>query len=386
MPQTDTPTLESLLAELGVPMDAEALAAPVAEQAPTGVDLREDEASVDQYYRLRDLRTTGRNREREALGEGETDYIRTRDWQPLLEELPSALCTQTKDAELAAWLIEALTRIHGFRGAAAGFHIAARLIDGFGEALYPQPDEDGVASQLAALAGLNGLGTEGALIAPLKSIPLTEGQPPGPFAAWQCEQAFEVARIADAGKREARSQRGYVTREELDQAVAETSSAFFLELHASIRAAVAGFNRYREALDAYTPDNPQPTSRLEAALDECLRTVNHLAGDRLATAAEAVNTEFDDAAEPDTADAEDSGPAPVAQARGIDSRETALQQLREIAQFFRRTEPHSPMSYAIDQVVHWSDLSLPELIQELIPDEGARSRYRTLTGMQTPDE
>ena len=48
----------------------------------------------------------------------------------------------------------------------------------------------------------------------------------------------------------------------------------------------------------------------------------------------------------------------------INSRENAIKKLQEIATFFRKTEPHSPMSYTIEQVIRWSELSLPELLND----------------------
>ncbi|MDN3519582.1 type VI secretion system protein TssA [Aquisalimonas lutea] len=377
---------EELVERTGLPETVEAILEPISEQAPAGRDLREDETLVHEYYRLRDVRTANRNREREAITEGNTDHLRPRDWQPLADGIPPVLRGQSKDAELAAWLIEALTRLHGFAGAALGFHVAARLIETYSEALYPPPDAEGVATQLAALAGLNGLGTEGALITPLKSLPLTQGNDPGPFCTWECEQAFELARLSDTSKRETRSQRGYVTPEAVDEAVAQTDTDFLRGKRTDIQAAIAEFNRYRAALDAYVPDNPQPTSRLESTLDGCLRTMNYLAGERLADESPPASTTSADGTPDETADGDSSTHAATWAGGHITDREAALQQLREIARFFRRTEPHSPISYSIEQVVRWSDLSLPELIQELIPDEGARSNYRTLTGIPSRED
>jgi len=381
------PDVEQLVPELGLAGSVDELLAPISDDNPSGVDLREHESTVHEYYRLRDVRTSSRNSEREALTEGETDYLRPTDWQPLLTGVPPVLAEQSKDVELAAWLIEALTRRHGFQGAAIGFHIAARLIETYGDALHPAPDDDGVATQLAALAGLNGLGSEGALVTPLKSLPLTEAHDDGPYCTWQCEQAFELARLSDADKRESRSERGYVTPEALDQVVAQTSTASLNGIRDAIKLAISEFGRYREALDAYVPDNPQPTSRLENTLDGCFRTVNYLAGHRLdeADAAPSPASEATDELDDSNAAEGDAGPR-VTTHRRISDRQTALRQLQEIAQFFRETEPHSPISYSIEQVVRWSELSLPELMRELIPDQNARDDYQTRTGIPSPEE
>ncbi|MCF2848419.1 hypothetical protein NH514_14315 [Pseudoalteromonas sp. ACER1] len=69
----------------------------------------------------------------------------------------------------------------------------------------------------------------------------------------------------------------------------------------------------------------------------------------------------------------------------INSRENAINKLQEIAQFFRKTEPHSPMSYTIEQVIRWSELSLPELLNELITDSDARTGYFKLSGIKVSE-
>jgi len=365
-------------------LDIEALLAPIAGAAPTGVDLRADATGSSTYHALRDARTAARNRERAALADGESNYIEAADWHPIIRDGCAALQHKSKDLELVAWLIEALTRVHGFAGIRAGFTLAAALIERYGESLYPLPDEEGKAAQLAALTGLNGFGSEGALIAPIKSILVTAGSAPGPFSSWQCEQAFEVDRIGNAAKREAKNKRGYISKAEIDQAVLETPPRFFIALQQDMLSALAAFDRYQAVIDDYCRDDPQPTARIRDTLSGCLQTLRYIAGDRLASAAGEPTAPA--AATEAGGDAPVAGdPAPVKSTVPTD-RESALRVLREVAAFFRRTEPHSPVSYAIEQAVYWSQLSLPELIGELIPDESARQKYRTLTGIRAVEK
>src|SRR5690606_20398383 len=65
----------------------------------------------------------------------------------------------------------------------------------------------------------------------------------------------------------------------------------------------------------------------------------------------------------------------------IQNREQVLRSLKQAAEFFRQTEPHSPISYALEQVLHWSDLSLPELLQEMMDDSSSRNQFFRLAGI-----
>ena len=359
-------------------LDLAALIAPIPGDSPVGSDLRADISPHSVYQKLRESRATARNNERSALANGDSDYISRPDWAEIITLAPQILREQSKDIEVVAWLIEALTRTYGFSGVTAGFTLARLLIEQYGSALYPPLDEDGIAGQLSALTGLNGFGSEGALIAPLKSIPLTEGAPPAPFSAWQCEQAFATDRIGDESRRAARSKRGFITSADIDRAMAETSPAFVTRVYQELGHTIDAFEQYQTAIDAYCQDVPQPTARIKETLESILHTLRHIAGDKIITPEP-------DAAEDEPASSAEGGvtsaPAP-AKPQAVLDRDAALKQLKAISAFFRQTEPHSPISYALEQAVYWSQLSLPELIGELIPDEGARLKFQKLTGIR----
>jgi type VI secretion system protein ImpA len=66
------------------------------------------------------------------------------------------------------------------------------------------------------------------------------------------------------------------------------------------------------------------------------------------------------------------------------SREEAFQILLTVANFFRQAEPHSPISYTLEEVVRRGRMNLPELLEELIPDESARRLYLQAAGIKPP--
>jgi type VI secretion system protein ImpA len=55
--------------------------------------------------------------------------------------------------------------------------------------------------------------------------------------------------------------------------------------------------------------------------------------------------------------------------------------LLRVAEFFRRTEPHTVLSYALEQVVRWGRMPLPALLRELIPDDGSRQQLFKQVGI-----
>ena len=71
-------------------------------------------------------------------------------------------------------------------------------------------------------------------------------------------------------------------------------------------------------------------------------------------------------------------------AGAVASREEALRSLAAIAEFFRRTEPLSPLSYTLQEAVRRARMSWPELLEEIVPDAGQRSQILLSLGIRPP--
>lgn len=357
---------------------------PIPGDIETGINPRDDISPTSTYYLLKDIRNTARAKERKALIDEDDLLAIATDWRPILDKVPHELQNHCKDLEFVAWLIEALCRLHGFKGLALGFTLASELIERYWENLYPIPDPLDLSERLAPLIGLNGIESEGSLIQPIKAILIIEGQSEGPFSTWQYEQALEVSRL-DQEKQVKKFEAGAVSLEDVEVAIKETPDSFFIELNSNIDVAIAAFNRLSTVMDTAMGGDPQPTSYISKAIQACSICVKHLAEKALKKAAE--NKKLQEA----DADADISGEEVDADVRPalhhqLNSRMQAIQSLGTIADFFRKTEPHSPMSYAIEQVIRWSDLTLPELLQELIQDGEARNGFFKLSGIKTEDK
>jgi type VI secretion system protein ImpA len=72
----------------------------------------------------------------------------------------------------------------------------------------------------------------------------------------------------------------------------------------------------------------------------------------------------------------------VAAPRALRTRDDAIRQLEDLAEFFRRTEPHSPLAYTLDDAVRRARMALPDLLAEVLPDNGARQAMLTMLGIR----
>ncbi|MNI69019.1 hypothetical protein D3C73_1247460 [compost metagenome] len=90
--------------------------------------------------------------------------------------------------------------------------------------------------------------------------------------------------------------------------------------------------------------------------------------------------------------AENSSTAPAGDAvphaaRGpIQTREQALAQLREVADFFRRTEPHSPVAYLADKAASWGEMSLHLWLRTVVKNDETLSGLEELLGIKKAGE
>lgn len=66
------------------------------------------------------------------------------------------------------------------------------------------------------------------------------------------------------------------------------------------------------------------------------------------------------------------------------NREGALKQLEELSAWFRRTEPHSPLAYTLEEAVRRGRLTWPELLEELLTDKNVRDGLLVKLGIRPP--
>ena len=349
------------------------LLAPISSETPVGADPRRDGAPGALYFALKDARATARAQERQADADEEvgTSFVH---WQTVYELSTKLLSEQAKDLEVAAWLIEASLRLHGFAGLRDGFDLARGLVERYWDTLFPAPDEDGIAARVAALGGLNGSGAEGTLIQAIRKVPLTETVGSGPFAFWH----YTIANRPPVTGTNRRPPPVRVTFDQVQDAVRQSSPDFLRQVGEDLAAARAAFRALTAELNGRCGLDAPSSSAISGVLEEVADAFAHLTSEIDLVPAPIAAEEPEPAVEETV-----NGTAPVVAGAGpIGSREEAFRQLLEVADYFRRTEPHSPLSYTLEDLVRRGRMSLPELLAELLPDQNARSVFLTAAGIR----
>jgi type VI secretion system protein ImpA len=357
-------------------LDTEWLLRPIRDDAPAGENLRDDPSPTSPYYQIKDARNTARSMERAVQQAEDPSASPAPDWHPVLELGPKLIGELSKDLEVAAWLIEAQLRAEGFPGLRAGFELARGLLETVWDGLHPRPDEEGILTRVAPLAGLNGDEAEGTLIVPIGMVPLLADDR-GPLSTWHYQTAREIAAIADPELRQRRLEAGAVSPERFLAAVASTDPADLFARLDEVEACLREFDALSRTLDEKCGSSAPPTSSIRQALQDVLDCLSYLTKDL----ARPQGSDHGAAAVGGEGEAGASGRAAPAAPGVIASRRDAVESMQRVRDYFRQTEPHSPLSYLLDQALRWSQLPLHVLAAELIPDPSALASFQVRTGI-----
>ncbi len=357
----------------------EALVAPIAGETAVGADIRQDYSAQSPYTRLRDARSEARDAEK-LIDAGNAD---AKDpvplWRAVRDLAQKTLTETTKDLEVAAWLTEALIRSHGLAGLAAGAQLLSGLAESFWDDLYPMPDEYGMETRVAPVTGLNGQDGGGSLMQPLNKLTLFDRPDGTPVALYQYRQAEQLTTL-DKARLDARIKAGAVTFDTMDKE-ARASVKRLTALRVDVRAALSAWEHMARVMDDKAGMDSPSTSHVRDLLRGMLELVNRYAPP------EAEEPEPSDEAESEEEAGAEAGGGQVAarpaQAQ-VMTREIALKQLEELSAYFKRTEPHSPLAYTLEEAVRRGRLTWPELLEEVLADKGARDGILTKLGIRPP--
>lgn len=377
-----------LMASVTISLDD--LLRPISEEHPAGLPLRDERSGgMNDYYAVRDAASEARMAERKLANyipamPGEEDPYKPKppDWRVVKELAVDVLSHKSKDLWVATWLIEALCRLHGFAGLRDGFRLTRELCGQYWGQLHAGGEQGDFGDLVVQLAGLNGVDGSGTLIQPIQMIPITVGRNQPAYSYADFLAAAKLEQEEDAERRRRRIAEGEVSLDQFDAAVAESTREYYTDLLATIDAAIDEFAQLHQVLeercraeDGDISRSP-PSSGISHELEAIRRRVAIVSG-------------LDDSAAvtSDTADAAAGSTASVAVAASVPSgpiasRDDALRMILSLADYFERAEPHSPISYALRQIVRWGRLSLPELLAQLIDDRSVRNQMFRYIGIE----
>lgn len=360
-------------------IDLEALLQPIPGENPSGENLR--------YSGLYDEIAEAR-REDEALNQGDwQSELKVADYRRVMDLTLPALTSRAKDLQVAAWLSQALIKNFGFLGLRDGLILLAGLQNNFWDTLYPEIDEGDMEGRANAISWFDTVAEFD-----LKKCPFT-GVEGYSFVNWEDSKRFDIPdnvsslesseQTRFAALREQAEKEGRVTAELWRREIAATRRASVEKVNFVIDECWTALAELNRVIEEKFDRNQMPgLSAFKKSLDDVHTQVKKLLEEKRIEEPDAVEEE-------EVVDSEVGGDGAVqGKASGggggpISTRKDALKRLAEIADYFHRTEPHSPVAYLVQRAVKWGNMPLETWLQDVIKDDSIMSQLRQTLGFNT---
>ncbi len=308
------------------------------------------------------------------------------DWQKVVQLSTKILTEEGKDLGVMVWLVEGLTRKHGFAGLRDGLKVLAMAHEQCWSELLPLVEEDGdLDARATRLEAVNTI-----LPRTIQTVPILH-QPGGiVYSSYDYSKGHdEVEKLKGAVQAaQTQEQRGYAQAaldeatqlgEKIDRAVASTPLSQFTALRDMICEALEAFHVLdRVATEKYGSEG-FTLRPLQEVLDGCRDRLDELVRKRGGVGLR--QEQATEQAQEDSAVTTTQTETP-SMSGDLKTRADAIRQLQRVAEFFRRTEPHSPVPYLVQRAVRWQEMPLEEWLQELIKDTSVLSAVKETLGLR----
>jgi|SRR3990172_8806576 len=349
-------------------LDLESLLAPIAGENPAGESLR----YAGPYEGVQEAR-----RADDELAQGEwVRDTKAADWLGVIAMTTEALVSRSKDLQLTAWLTEALLKRHGFPGLRDGLRLLRELQERFWDSLYPTVEDGDLEPRIAPLVWLNEK-----LPASIRAIPITRS-PDGQGYSWLHWDESRTVENLGRQNPEAMQQalaEGKISREQFDKAVAAQRRAFYETLYDDLNQCWEEYEQLARVVDGKCGRDSPSLLNIKKALEDWRTLLTGIVKKKRELEPDAVPVEG--VAAPAGAPFTEAFPSEGVPFMPRD-RADALRRLTAVADFFRRTEPHSPVSYLVQRAVQWGQMPLEAWLREVIGDDATLARVRETLGLK----
>jgi type VI secretion system protein ImpA len=309
--------------------------------------------------------------------------VKEADWGKVVQICEELLTKRTKDIRVAVWLTEALTKTRGFAGMADGYTSLNRLCQSLWPVLHPLPEEEG--DMEARIGSLDWLVTQSVRL--IREIHLTRSAS-GSFSYQDLVSAKATALAMDQNPSQAEEieHAARVTMAQFESARRDTPGSYFVTCMDDAERAKVSIEALKLTLDDLLGNDSPVFGGVFDALAEVHSTLRRYAIEAGSLAMNAARTGSIPAEVQEEGEVMAASSQTVRQpvSGPIQTREHALRQLNEIAAFFKRTEPHSPVAYLAEKAAKWGNMPLHEWLRSVVKDDSALLRVEELLGVNPP--
>ena len=367
-------------------LDIAELLAPIPGENPAGQSVRYD-GTHDAIQEAR--------RADDALEQGDwVRQVKVADWPAVIALATETLTAKSKDLQITVWLVEALVKQHGFAGLRDGLQLLRELQERFWPSLYPEVEDEDLEPRVAPLAWLNEK-----LPPSIREVPLTQSRDGQNYAWWRWEESRAMDNLGrrDQAALAAAVADGKITGEQFDKAVEATSPTFYQALFEDLNQTWEEYERLDRVVEEKFGREAPSLLQIKQAIESCRVLIGEIAQKK--GVLEPDPTPREPEPTPAAVAERDPEPAPSLQLRSRpaiplpqgavplepQNRADALRRLAAVADYFRRTEPHSPVAYLVQRAVRWGEMPLEEWLRDVIANEDVLARVHETLGLKNSD-
>ena len=349
---------------LSANIDWEKLLAPISEDRPAGEFL----IHKGVYDEIKEAR----RQDNAALDQGIWQTkLKKSEWEKVEAICLDSLMFQSKDLQLAAWLLESWISLYGIEGAKFGLELMFRLSKDFWEEIFPFDDED-IETRIVPFYWV-----DEKLYTKLKLIPIYENEKDGikyNYIDWEL-----------AGRNENELRRGVSTDQEKEDNAFLTHTSYldscrgadrghFHQRQTLLEDSLVNLDFLGQFLDEKCGKNSPSFRQFRDSLQSILRLVENIIKHRgeektltVLSQNKIKGQNMEDCPEGKVGSSLRQELMGSGQ-ENISSREDAYRILQEVGQYLEAIEPHSPTPYLLRRAVAWGGMSFAQLLDELVRD------------------
>lgn len=361
-------------------MDILPLLTPIDEQSPCG----EDFSFSNEFHTIKKART----QDDVLLDQG--DWVtepKQADWDYVSSTSIELLQYKSKDIRLLTWLSEAWANLYGFEGIAKSLDLSHRLLEQYWLTIHPEVEDDDLDQRIGLLQGLINQ-----LPLLIKKVPLINTTPFYHLLDYDNFLYHENVRRKQSDDYDNSNSNNEL--EQFEQALSNTDVSFQFQNYQHFNEILQQWSVLKNVLDGLLGlDSPS-----FAAIDSSLESIHQTLKKIYKTEYFGQSTQPHNA-EVATQDLPIEKPVmsqtttvqntmsfqPQVQSH-IENREQAMRVLQEIATYFQKNEPHSPVSYMLQKTIKWSQMPLHEWLGQVIKDEHPLQMVQDMLGVQPKNE
>lgn len=316
-------------------------------------------------------------------GDWQTD-LKTADWEQVIDLAAQGLAQQSKDLMLVAWLSEGLAQREHFEGISFGLKLTERVLDTFWDTVYPSLEE-GLDERVARLSWLKTTLTDIA-----GGLPITQGQN---FGVLRYDESRHVENLAlqNPNAMQTALNEGKINAEIFQRSVALSDTDHLRTKALQIATSLNACKRLQASADRLFGHEAPSFASLADMLSRASQLAEKLLKDRgvelhpvavPAAEPEATVAPTDEAGKTMSTPIQASAPAPMRTTPL--TRDEAFTLLAGVAQFFKQSEPQSPVPYLIERAIKWGNMPLEGWLSDVIKDSNVVDNIRDVLGTREP--